>query len=165
MTRVLGFTGTRKGMTRAQRLGVLHAVEHSTCSEVHHGDCIGADAEFHDLVSRMALGVTIVIHPSNCETMRAFKGEGEFDTLILPPKPPLERNRDIVGACDLLLAAPFGLTEAQRSGTWATIRYARSLKKPMMIVYPDGNIEATSPLSSSQSAVREFLSMLREKIG
>lgn len=138
--RVVGFTGTRRGMTEAQKKTLAAIVESSDCSEVHHGDCIGADEDFHDIVERLALGMTIVIHPSNCDAMRAYKGEGEFDTLVLPPKPPLDRNRDIVACSEVLFAATHGYEEESRSGTWATIRYAREKGIPVAIVRPDGGV-------------------------
>lgn len=53
-----------------------------------------------------------------------------------PVKPPLKRNYDIVDACDILLAAPRTLTEELRSGTWATIRYARKTGKKYLILAP-----------------------------
>jgi hypothetical protein len=33
-----------------------------------------------------------------------------------------------------LIATPESLTEELRSGTWATIRYARKIKKPCLIL-------------------------------
>lgn len=58
--------------------------------------------------------------------------------VVHEPRPPLERNRDVVDASDVLLACPGGMAEEQRSGTWATIRYARKAGKPVVIVWPDG---------------------------
>ncbi len=138
--RSLGFTGTRRGMTQAQKKFVHGIIVASSCSSGHHGDCIGSDADFHDMLEEMALSFTIFIHPSNENTYRAFKGsgEGEFDTVILPPKPPLVRNRDIVIASDLMLATPAG-PEILRSGTWSTIRFARQMLRPIVIVMPDGS--------------------------
>lgn len=41
----IGFTGTRKGMTIAQKAEVaLALIRHFTVgAEFHHGDCVGAD--------------------------------------------------------------------------------------------------------------------------
>lgn len=126
-------------MTKAQHDHVKNLVEVSSCSEVHHGDCQGSDSDFHDIIERMAMGITIYIHPSNDATYRAFRGEGEFDTIVLPPKPPLIRNHDIVDVSNFIIATPAG-PEIQRSGTWATVRYARSKHKPIVIVMPDGSV-------------------------
>lgn len=47
-----------------------------------------------------------------------------------PAKPYLERNKDIANeGIDGLIAAPSGWVEELRSGTWATVRYARKLKR------------------------------------
>lgn len=55
------------------------------------------------------------------------------------PLPYLARNCVIVDEADILLACPKG-PEEQRSGTWATVRYARKQNKRIVIVYPDGTI-------------------------
>ena len=38
----------------------------------------------------------------------------------------------------MLIAFPSTQFEIQRSGTWQTIRYARKLKKKILIIYPNG---------------------------
>ena len=55
-----------------------------------------------------------------------------------PAKDYLVRNHDIVDVCDVLVATPGQKEEQIRSGTWATIRYARKIRKQIIIVYPDG---------------------------
>lgn len=47
---------------------------------------------------------------------------------------PLARNRRIVAAVDVLIAAPETDREELRSGTWATIRYARAAGKPVVML-------------------------------
>jgi hypothetical protein len=53
----------------------------------------------------------------------------------------LDRNHDIVDSSDLLIAVSESTVEVLRSGTWATIRYAKKLRKPIKIIYPDGKVE------------------------
>ena len=50
----------------------------------------------------------------------------------------LARNRRIVASVDELVACPRGFTEELRSGTWATVRYAREAGIPRTIIWPDG---------------------------
>ena len=57
---------------------------------------------------------------------------------VAAPKGYLDRNHDIVDAADVLIAAPSGTTEKRRSGTWATVRYARKLGRTICVVLPDG---------------------------
>jgi len=133
----IGFTGTQIGMTPNQfgELARLIAigVTDNPC-EFHHGDCIGADAEAHSIAD--AFGCRIVIHPPTNTSKEAFcKVDSEWDT-VLPPKPYLDRNHDIVDACDVLLAAPKSIEEELRSGTWATVRYARKKNIPVIILEP-----------------------------
>jgi hypothetical protein len=135
--RLIGFTGTREGMGRAQfqqlkKVLLLHAP-----IEVHHGDCIGSDAQFHDLC-RSLFGVTvnIVVHPPNNSKYRAFMAG---DT-ILDPLPYLKRDRNIVDKVQLLIATPRQAMEVKRSGTWATVRYAKKCKKEVVIITPRGHV-------------------------
>lgn len=144
----LGFTGTRKGMTVAQKATVerllieLHSDSPGNDEDfVHHGDCLGADWELvDDCVNPVKW--FIVAHPSNIKGMTGHAYADERHE----PKPPLARNRDIVNACETLLACPEG-PETPRSGTWATVRYARKQRKPVLIVWPDGTalLEANKP--------------------
>jgi len=123
----LGFTGTRHGMSQRQweafelllcELDGKHGV-----TEFHHGDCVGADKDAHLSVARTLLNCDIVIHPPEDPKLRAWM----ISETILRPLPYLERNRAIVNAVDLLVAAPFTNHEEVRSGTWATIRYAKKV--------------------------------------
>jgi hypothetical protein len=46
----------------------------------------------------------------------------------------LKRDRVLVSAIDILIAAPKIETEHLRSGTWATVRYARPLGLPVVML-------------------------------
>jgi hypothetical protein len=54
---------------------------------------------------------------------------------LLPEREYLQRNRDIVDATDVLLAAPDG-PERVRSGTWSTVRYAYRAGRGVLLVMP-----------------------------
>ena len=117
----IGFTGNQEGMSKNQTEGLRRELEKLQATELHHGDCIGADAEA-DQIAR-ELGLSVVIHPPNNPNKRAWcarLGDIEYEE-----KPYLVRNHDIVDAVDVMFAAPKTMTEELRSGTWATIRYAR----------------------------------------
>jgi len=131
----VGFTGAQAGMTMAQRAVIHSQLQLVKPDEAHHGDCIGADSEFHSCVKKYT-DADIVIHPPENNSKRAYCKEG----LILSEKPYLTRNKDIVDASDVLFATPAG-AEVLRSGTWSTIRYAKKKNVPVVIIYPDGNVE------------------------
>lgn len=101
--------------------------------EFHHGDCIGADAQAQTIVETFVGYDRIWIHPPIISTKRAWcRGEH-----ILPVRPYLKRNHDIVDYCDILIACPRTSNEEMRSGTWATIRYARSKENVLVkIIWP-----------------------------
>ena len=131
----IGFTGTQLGMTIEQSDAVKRIVKElrNNIEEVGHGDCIGADAEFHKIA--MEFKIPVILHPPIKDDKRAFcKGYIES----FPKKDYLVRNRDIVDNSDVLLATPKSSSEEVRSGTWATIRYALKKKKLVIIIFPNG---------------------------
>jgi len=127
----IGFTGTQKGMTDYQKRIVCEMLVDMSVSEVHHGDCIGADAEF-DTIAK-SLGIKRIVHPSTMDSKRAFCKAEE----ILKPEHPLVRNREIVDSVQFMIATPKEIGEVLRSGTWSTIRYTRGSCRPFKIIYPE----------------------------
>lgn len=130
----VGFSGSQEGMTDPQKAALhlwLISMFHEGAA-FHHGDCIGADAQ----AGRMAwnLGYRVVVHPPTDPKKRAFVMPMDE---LREPKWYLLRNHDIVNETGQLVAAPSG-AEKQRSGTWATVRYARKHGKPVTVVWPDG---------------------------
>lgn len=136
----VGFTGTQRGMTPIQRVEFTSALlvlgEDDTPNILHQGDCIGADANAA-LIGR-ELGFSIVSHPPILAVKRAFF---EAD-VTMPQRDYISRNHDIVNAVEYMLATPGEMIEQLRSGTWATIRYAKKAKhlKGWAIIFPDGSI-------------------------
>lgn len=134
----LGFTGTRGALTRIQVYQLEDAIEDPALRELHHGDCIGADATAHMIAE--AVGITTIAHPPSDPKARAWCPADH----IHEPKPYHDRNRDIVAACDWLLAMPNG-PERKGSGTWWTINHAIEVGRNALIVYPDGAFELRAP--------------------
>jgi len=135
----IGFTGTQVGMNDPQRkylaLFFDRLIKEYEVESAHHGDCIGADAQFHSFAKYYK--IKTVIHPPKNPNKRAFCDGDE----ILQPAEYLERNRDIVSAVGIMIATPEQDDEVLRSGTWATIRYARKQNKKLFIIYPNKGIE------------------------
>ena len=131
---IYGFTGTRAGMTGRQQkaLDLLLRDCSKAKAAFHHGGCHGADGEAHCIAFLLA---ACTVHPGDADQHR--KWEKHLNTCELRPwKPYLERNHDIVDICEVLIAAPSSLTEELRSGTWAAIRYARKISRPVIILDP-----------------------------
>jgi len=132
----VGFTGTRKGMTLEQKSSLFAVLNElaGMCDGqlvVHHGDCVGADSDFHNLVS-----FRIVVHPPRNYKARAWCEGDEMRN----EKDYIARNHDIVDESACLIATPDG-NERLRSGTWATVRYAKATNKYIWIIYPDGTFD------------------------
>ena len=130
----VGFTGTRRGLTEKQRHRLKMALCHSGVCEFHHGDCVGADQEAAELVAAFGRS-RIVVHPPSVSSQRAYTPWGTART----PKGYLERNRDIVRETQVLVGCPGEQQEILRSGTWATIRFAIKLGRPILLIFPDGS--------------------------
>ena len=94
---------------------------------------MGADYTIHNLFKG---NVHITIHPPLCSTMRAFCDSSD----IKEPQDYLVRNRNIVNSTDILVAFTATFHEVIRSGTWATIRYAKKSAHKVIIIYPDGSV-------------------------
>jgi len=131
----VGFTGTQNDLTVAQfDLLLLVMQELDDMTEAHHGDCIGADATFSEVVDSMYPNTIVHIHPPVVSSKRANCRYDESSE----PFSYLTRNKHIVDATDMLIACPRTKEEELRSGTWATIRYARKTGKPIAIIWNDG---------------------------
>jgi hypothetical protein len=147
----IGFTGTRDGMNRVQLKKVIEIVDSVIVDHIkvaaHHGDCLGADVQFHGIC--LAYQISLFIHP--CDKLGWVAGcDGPLVATRHPMKPPLDRNRDIVDESVLLIAAPNSMEEKRRSGTWSTWRYACSDKRTITcmryevhLVLPDGSVRTT----------------------
>jgi hypothetical protein len=134
---IVGFTGSRKGMTGDQSAKVFHLLKELKATEGHHGDCIGADEQFHE-ICHMA-DVPVVIHPPEDDKYRAWC-QGAIR--VEEPLPYLTRNDVIIDVCEFLIAAPKEKREpapGRGQGTWSTVRHARRANRLFRIVWPLGS--------------------------
>lgn len=133
----IGFTGSSRVITEAQTRTLywqLVAWLKAGAEWMDNGDCVEADARAGTIWRN--IGGKLHLRPPENDSKRAFL---EADTCD-PPRPYLVRNRVIVDQCTALIATPDG-PERLRSGTWATVRYARILGRPILIIMPDGSCE------------------------
>lgn len=129
---ILGVTGTRLGVSKAQMDWFWREVIDYTT--LHHGACVGADEFAHN--AALVCGLTVVVHPP---VSPKYRMEYDARATWLPAREYLDRNRDIVDASNTLIALPDG-PERLESGTWATVRYAYSIHRPVIICYPGGMV-------------------------
>lgn len=112
----IGFTGTRKGMSKEQIRQLedvlVWLMDDSRSQDFHHGAAEGADSQAADISFK--IGYFEIPHPAGND--------------------PLGRNKKIVELSDVLIAAPATNIEELRSGTWATVRYARAAKLPVIML-------------------------------
>lgn len=139
----MGFTGTQVGLTTIQRQMIRQFLVERihTITELHHGDCVGADTQVHQIFDELRqeyqLLSKIIIHPPLNDKKRAFCKADKF----IEPHDYLYRNKTIVNSTDFLVATPKSLTPELRSGTWSTIRYAIFKQKQVFIIFPNGEIK------------------------
>ena len=117
----VGFTGTRTGMSAAQsvQLRWMLAVfaNDGPQPRFHYGThetaTLLADSAARDIADRLGY---------ECVSYHAVVGE------------ELDRDRQLVAESHVLVAAPRTDKEEQRSGTWATVRYARRRGIPVVML-------------------------------
>jgi len=110
-------------------------------TDFHHGDCVGSDAQAHEL-ARTWPAYRIHLHPPKNNRYRAHC-EGAHITHLAEDY--IVRNHHIVDQTDFLIATPDTLLEQARSGTWATVRYAESIGKRLHIILPTGTVVTEVP--------------------
>lgn len=135
---ILAFTGTRAGMKPIQKTLLTVAITQKKPKIFCHGDAIGADEEAHriafDLVN------AIYIFPPINPKYRAYCSHSRQDDHIFPEEDYIVRDHHMVDWSDELIATPKHEVEELRSGTWATIRYARKQEMQITIIFPNGRI-------------------------
>ena len=136
----IGFTGNRLGLSYLQASALTQTLMKYPVGEFHHGNCIGSDDMAHQIVLKMFGKDVIYIHPPINTKLERQDSIVEFN--VLPAESYLKRNHSIVDATRILIATPGEFSEVLRSGTWATIRYARQRSKQVIIIFPDGSLGA-----------------------
>lgn len=140
----LAFTGTRQGMTDAQRQTVKRLLETLKPTEVHHGDCVGSDDDFANICHNLDARPRIVAHPGKSATgmddhdLRAHNAHNDE---ILPIETHFKRNRTMVKLSPVLIATPYESAHQKTGGTWYTIDLAKKSQSTVFVVWPDGSVE------------------------
>lgn len=149
----IGYTGTRNGMTQAQKDSLFGILDYLGCfkgtvTHINHGDCIGGDEEFDNAVVETLKQdtVTRIIHapvdPEHQAHMASRNNGFYKETIISEPQTHLKRNRNVVEASDIIIAAPEQDSDPGWGGTWYTYNYARKHDKPTYLIQPSGNVIA-----------------------
>jgi hypothetical protein len=140
-------------MTQGQKDSLFGILDYFGCfkgtiTEIHHGDCVGADEEFDNTVVTTLKQDTVirVIHPpvdTEHQANMAAKNNGFYkETIISVPQTHLKRNRNVVEATDILIATPEQESDPGWGGTWYTYNHARKHDKPTYLIQPSGNVIA-----------------------
>jgi hypothetical protein len=142
----MGIVNTREVMTEQQAKRFATILHSRAPDEVHLCDQLGVPMNawyFLTHATKAVLHLKAVIHPPTSkewtiwqEDRWKFKGQ----LVIMRPASHVECSRNIVDACDQLLAAIDTETEEKHHAGWAMIRYARKQNKPVTIVYPNGSV-------------------------
>jgi hypothetical protein len=130
----VGITGTHHGGTLAQYHALREFLIALSPRYLHEGDCIGVDAQAAFIAT--GLGIYVVAHPPENPRRRAYATANETRTCW----PYIVRDHHIVDETEMLIGVPRHDHEVLRSGTWATIRYAVKVNKPVHLILPDGRL-------------------------
>jgi hypothetical protein len=135
---IVGFTGTRRGMSEQQKIGTKAILLAIGCFQPIayglHGDCLGADADFDAICKE--LNIPTKIRPCTYTHMRANCDAPEVAEAL----PPMQRNRLIVADSDVMIANPPSESKLKHGGTWATVGFSRRDSKKLFIVTPVGTV-------------------------
>lgn len=140
---ILGFTGSRNGMTAEQCEAFGKLISELQPTEFRHGACIGSD-EWAAGAVRMYFGasVRIVAHPGRSvrggKNLQYAPKSAALSDEVLTVRPFMDRNFAIVAACDRLVACPNTFARLSSGGTWATIGFAEQANRPLSVIWPDG---------------------------
>lgn len=141
---IVAVTGTERGGTTAQ-LRLARAILFAWSPTVLiHGGCIGVDDELDQLACE--LSIRREVFPAQVDYKKRVPehlllGRKHSSVVIHPVQPPLVRNRIMVRRASRALALPGEAREVVRSGTWATVRFARTLlpREYVVVIAPDGS--------------------------
>jgi len=140
----MGFTGSRNGMTTAQKRTVWKILNDwgDALDGALHGGCVGADEEFEEICDKIGIRVTR-FPASDVNTKWVSKKEPVVGTEIKIPAPAMTRNHFIVDNAWRMIATPKTAVyqKATRSGSWATIRMTYDANKRLYLVLPDGLVD------------------------
>lgn len=144
----IAVTATRRGLTSPQReCAKLNLAFHLDQSIVlRHGMCSGGDTELHHIARELGVkpenGHWIEGHPGHSRNgLSSHFVQTDVD-LQHESLEYLARDDVMVDRCDVLWGFPGTVKPIQRgSGTWYTIRYARRIRKPLLIIYPNGSMK------------------------
>jgi hypothetical protein len=141
MSKSIGVTGTRFGMTAEQKGKLLQVLRTDDFTHWHHGRCIGVDIETHGLMREWFPETYIVVHPpiktEHEGDPEKYRGDQERHR-----KSHFARNRDIVDETGGLIVIPFQGKWQPKGGTWYTHDYAIEKCKPVLIIWPDGSTKS-----------------------
>lgn len=140
---IIGFTGTREGMTPKQRNEVIGTLREYSAgiTRAHHGGCVGADEQFHSYCIGAGISGRDRLHvwpghPYRKPWVDYMQADLEGNYTKHEPAYYLDRNRQFVELCDLIIATPKEDQDPGKGGTWYTIRYAKEIGKQVKIITP-----------------------------
>lgn len=105
----------------------------------HHGVGVGFDEQSHRVAKEM--GLWVVGHPPVRTSKMADLPDMDE---VWDPMPYLDRDRQIVLQSDVVVACPREREEQVRSGTWAAVREARRLRRPLVLIFPTGEVDVSA---------------------
>lgn len=139
---IIGFSGTRHGMSPRQLMVVQRIIIDRKPELVLHGGCVGSDEQF-DKICR-TLDIDRRCYPADDvgKSMRFIPQQTSTSKVqMMDPRPALKRNALICKDADIMIATPAEPTppkDIRGQGTWHTIRKARDLGMPLILVIPNG---------------------------
>jgi hypothetical protein len=137
----VGFAGSRRGLTEAQKRALRDLLAELRPRELHHGGEAGANEELLAIVGELTRGGAVEVPRVFCRPAAGGASTAAAGDVILQPRPRHERDLALVAACGLLVACPPDAPERRGSRVWVLVRRARRAGRPVRVVWPDGRVE------------------------
>lgn len=138
----VSFSGTRSGMTAAQKEAVLRLLQELLPDTARAGMCLGSDDDFVNLCHGLVPRPQIIGHPGvsakgGPNDLRSYNPH--YDA-ILAERTHFARNRDLTDLGDVLIATPYQSERQSSGGTWYTVSQMEKRAKRTYVVKPDGSL-------------------------
>ena len=141
----VSFAGTMAGMTDAQLDAFTKYVADASIDEFRCGCCRGADEQAVEVICRTTTAKVVAYRQrrARCESPLALA----VAAVVLPPaenRADAIRSKVMIDGADVLVITPKSRTD-KNGGTVNAFKYAKWSRKPVVIIWSDGEVERVKP--------------------
>ena len=137
--KVVSFIGTKRGMSKQQKVTVKDLLLFYAPKVLVQGCCVGADAEACEMAVKLKIKCTGYFTFDEADTSETAKVLCKKE--IAGPDNAYTRYMQIVDEGGVCLFCPHHPSRQTSGEVWDVLKYAKTLRKTKIIIYPDGSKE------------------------